>query len=357
MQAGLQQGANLLNPTQAGRVESFHKTIELERAWFEYSHSDLINFRVGRFITPAGIWNVDHGSPIITTVAQPNQTSFFPIFPERQQGVMLNGTMFVGDHDLAYSGYVSTGRFQDGVGDAIETRQDLELDQYAVGGNLKFRMDILDGVSFGASGMKGTVNKNEPKVSFRSMSAADAIAIASGTQDFDLSDAMTTYNAITNLDELVGGVDMKLESDGFTFQGEYNYRFVTNNRKTVFNGATVASPGDYTEYTAFYGLISYRIPLTPMLAVTPYSLFEQIKWSNVENTNLTIGLFPMEGWNTYMLGLNWSLGSNFIIKTEFQYGELLTRNPKDSNPALIDWTMEQGDLDVATFSTQFSMAF
>jgi len=99
------------------------------------------------------------------------------------------------------------------------------------------------------------------------------------------------------------------------------------------------------------------MPLTETIAVSPYGLFEQILWERPENTDTGLGLFPMEGWNTYLVGLNWSIGSNYKIKNELAYGEILTKNPKDNNSGLIDYSVKQGDMDVYTFSTQFSMAF
>lgn len=362
-------GGGLDGGDKSYQDSEFHHAMILERAWFEYAINDAVNFRVGRFITPAGIWNVDHGSPIITTVSQPNQTSFFPIFPERQQGVMLFGTTFLGDHDLSYNAYVSTGRFQDGVGGPVEFDQDLDFEDYAVGGHVGLRLDYLDGVNIGASGMKGSVRREEKFTSVRAISGAEQVGIANGQITPD--GTWATHYRFTPAEynrEMVGGLDLKVEADGLTVQGEVNYRYVENMLENAFQ-----SGGGYTDYLGFYGLVSYFIPMTPKYGVTPYALFEQITWNEPQNTvrrpatfdtsfdperpSGGLASFPINGWNTYMIGLNWSLGSNYRIKTEVTYGQLLVQDPSELDPRLPPLPYEQGDLDVTTFSTQFTMAF
>lgn len=353
--AGLRAGvgAGLDQGDKDYKNSTFHKSIDLERAWFQYAINDAVNFRVGRFITPAGIWNVDHGSPIITTVGQPNQTSFFPIFPEKQQGVMAHGTMFVGDHDLNYNAYVSTGRFQDGVGGAEEFDQDLDLEDYALGGHIGLRLDMLDGINIGASGMKGSVRSENKYTYVKSISADEQVDIANGQLTPD-GTWTTNYKFVpgTYYREMIGGLDLKVEMDGLTVQGEVNYRYIENLLANDFQAG-----GGYTDYLGYYGLISYQIPIAGTFSVTPYALFEQITWNEPQNTSPGLASFPISGWNTIMGGLNWSLASNYKIKTEFTYGQLLVQDPSELGTGLPPLAYEQGDLDLYTFSTQFTMAF
>lgn len=356
---GIQANAKLQNTEYRNR--SFHKGIDLERAWMEYSLSDAVNFRFGQFITPAGIWNVDHGSPIITTVSQPNQTSFFPIFPERQQGVMALGTVFVGDHDLTYNAYVSTGRMQpspDGVG-AVDADQDLGFDDFAAGGHVRMNFDMLDGIRVGASGMMGTIRDDERTRYVRQFTNEEQMGLLSGTFEPSQKD-FVNFSIIpqTYQKEYIGGLDFKLDHEGLTLQGEVNYRYLVNQIRSDF-----ALPGAYTEYLGYYGLVSYLVRMNDTYSVTPYGLFEQITWDQPQNTARGLANFPIDGWNSYMAGLNFGLGSNLRFKIEYVYGQLLVKNPKswakpiNNAEPLQDLDYEQGDLDLHTVNAQFTMAF
>ncbi|MBD3241240.1 MAG: hypothetical protein GF331_11690, partial [Chitinivibrionales bacterium] len=71
--------------------------LSIERAWLEVMFNQYCNLRIGKYITPVGIWNVDHGSPAITTVQAPYMFSYLPLFPTSQLGFMVRGTAFLGD--------------------------------------------------------------------------------------------------------------------------------------------------------------------------------------------------------------------------------------------------------------------
>jgi len=74
----------------------------------------------------SGIWNVDHGSPVVLTVSQPYQTKVTPIFPESQMGLMSYGMMYLGDHDLSYNAWISNGR--SGASQAVSSSFERSID-------------------------------------------------------------------------------------------------------------------------------------------------------------------------------------------------------------------------------------
>jgi len=80
--------------------------------WVNYSSSDAFNIRIGRFITPQGIINIEH---FPATLLDPEQPQFLrpfsgdTIFPNFSTGVQLHGSTFLGgDRKLQYYLYASS---------------------------------------------------------------------------------------------------------------------------------------------------------------------------------------------------------------------------------------------------------
>ena len=70
-------------------------SLEIERAWAEYGINDWLVLRAGLWLTPYGIWNVDHGSPVIIPVLRPYVIGE-QVIPERQVGVQAYGSTYFG---------------------------------------------------------------------------------------------------------------------------------------------------------------------------------------------------------------------------------------------------------------------
>lgn len=116
--------------------------IAIQRAHLDYRLTDHISLRAGHWLTPYGIWNVDHGSPTVIGVRRPfviNQA----LFPESQVGLQAIGTTSIGSTDLTWNATLSNGR----VGEVT----DHDLDK-AVGGRLELAFPMLDELRVGASG-------------------------------------------------------------------------------------------------------------------------------------------------------------------------------------------------------------
>jgi hypothetical protein len=83
--------------------------VVLERAWIEWNEQQAFKLRVGNWFTPFGIWNADHGTPTLISIALP-QFITQRWMPIRQTGVMAYGNTFVGEWELGYALTFSNGR-------------------------------------------------------------------------------------------------------------------------------------------------------------------------------------------------------------------------------------------------------
>ncbi len=85
-------------------------SVVIERAWVEYRPLDWLSVRAGQWLTPYGIWNVDHGSPTIIPVSRPFVISY-ALLPEHQTGLRLEGTSSLTDDlSLTYVLGLANGR-------------------------------------------------------------------------------------------------------------------------------------------------------------------------------------------------------------------------------------------------------
>lgn len=83
--------------------------IIIERAQAEWKAADHFRVMVGQFLSPVGIWYVDHGTPTLISLSLPFFVSN-QIVPLRQTGIQLLGDLVLGNVELGYRAYVSNGR-------------------------------------------------------------------------------------------------------------------------------------------------------------------------------------------------------------------------------------------------------
>jgi len=86
---------------QGGHNQSNDVQLDLERLYLDYSFSDQLKLRGGRFLTPIGRWNQLHASPLVWTTSRPLATT--ELFPLAMNGMMAQGTSPMGEGALEYS--------------------------------------------------------------------------------------------------------------------------------------------------------------------------------------------------------------------------------------------------------------
>ena len=83
--------------------------IVLEQGWIQGTASDLFSVRLGYFLTPFGIWSIDHGTPTLIALSRPQFTRGRS-FPDHQLGLQLLGQVMDGPWTYGWVGYVSNGK-------------------------------------------------------------------------------------------------------------------------------------------------------------------------------------------------------------------------------------------------------
>jgi hypothetical protein len=224
--------------------------IILQRVHLDYGYGGFFNVRVGQFLTPYGIWNVDHGSPTVIPIFKP-----YPIgnayLPERQVGVELYGTYLIKNTTLGYHLTLSNGR-----GD-IETT-DFDKNK-ALGGRLFVANDSVGSLKVGVSAYGGRATQ------------AVNISATPSAQGLDIK-----LSSANQFDEFAVAADLLWEWKNLRIQGEgivTQVRYTKEGRRvrTSMLGAPVGLVADHVAY-AWYGLIGYRLP---WLSIMPFFLVDQ----------------------------------------------------------------------------------
>jgi hypothetical protein len=217
----------------------------IERAWIEYSANELLTIRAGEWLTPVGIWNVDHGSPTIIPAFRPYISSA-ALFPEHQTGIELYGSRLFGETTLGYHLTISNGR------GTADTYLDLDKNK-ALGWRAYANFVPLGSLTLGASGYAGRSTNGGAKL------AGMGIAI----------DVQQQY------DELAFAADLLWKWEGLHLQSEWflqQVRFTPEGRyKPDVPGAQGLIP-DYQRFGG-YVLLGYRLP---WLTLMPFVQFEYV---------------------------------------------------------------------------------
>ncbi len=272
--------------------------ISMERLQATYVLNDYLGVTVGHFLTPYGIWNVDHGSPVILMVHAPVFQSV-ALMPTKQLGVQLFGKVYLAKNlNLDYAGTVSNGR---GPADSVT---DLDEDKgLGLRWHLNYEIDDLS-ISLGQYGYTGK---------FTDISKA----IYTGPGTGDISSVTTIKQQYR---ERILASDILIKFFGVRLQGELVYSEVkyavpTAINPSNFNGnPAVASQYATANYNSwgYYGLLAYELPeklTTPKVRVTPYVYYERFV---LNDTIVNSGSN-----RTYCAGINIKPYRSLVMKLEY----------------------------------------
>src|SRR5690606_945416 len=145
---------------------------------------------------PYGIWNVDHGSPVIIGVRRPYVVGE-ALIPERQTGIQIYGSQLLGMVEIGYHLGLSNGR------GPLDSFQDLDKNK-AVTGRLFFNVDSeLGDITLGGTVYRGRFTDRFSRT------------VLNTTGETDIEHVPTE-----RYEELGLAADLRWVHEGLTIQGE-----------------------------------------------------------------------------------------------------------------------------------------
>ncbi|HWZ48669.1 MAG TPA: hypothetical protein VNX00_10685 [Herbaspirillum sp.] len=97
---------DLLSADEQSEADN-HRYLSIERLYFEYSFSDALTLRAGKYLTPIGHWNQLHADPLVWTTSRPLITT--QLFPDNATGAMALGNIRIFGRQADYTLYTSVG--------------------------------------------------------------------------------------------------------------------------------------------------------------------------------------------------------------------------------------------------------
>lgn len=260
--------------------------IEIERSYIEYQAHSALTIRAGLLLTPYGVWNVDHGSPVIVPVRRPYIIGE-ELFPEHQTGFELYGSVDFDAGTLGYNLTLSNGR------GPLDTMLDLDENK-AVTSRIYFATRAVGDLQVGVSSYYGTYTDSRKRVNL-------------GTGNLE-------WFNYTQYDELGLAADLRWKIGGLLVQAEFiaqqiAYTPGARPQSGAFGSAPGALTPDHTRYGA-YGLVGYSIGRTNIMP------FVQIDYYNAGYAAALVG---SSDYVSYAGGVNWRVIPAVVLKLSGGY--------------------------------------
>lgn len=297
----------VLNPITA--EELVLGGVLIERVHLTYSPFEWLNILAGRYLTPYGIWNIDHGSPVVIPVRVPYiQTS--RMVPLAQTGLQVYGRFFAATTlFFDYAVTLSNGR------GPIDQLFDLDENK---GAGLRLRLTHQKKpfrISLGGYGYYGTYTDSKKTVVLE----MNPDGTVRQDVDYPLGARVTVTESYK---EYVVATDLLVELYGLKLQAEYIHRYINFTTPGIIppedlidvigiNTETVYK-GNF-EGNGVYALLAWQLPLSEwqeMVLITPYLMYERGDPNDTDPGYLL---------DIIQAGLNVKPSSFVTLKAEYAY--------------------------------------
>jgi hypothetical protein len=287
------------DPSDVQRPQNWSGII-VERVHAEYDVASYLTLRAGQFLTPYGIWNVDHGTPTLIPIRRPYIIGE-ALFPERQVGVEAFGRLYHEDYRLEYHLTLSNGRGP--------TEQIGDLDTHkAVGGRMELQWRRSFEIRLGGSFYLGRATDR-------------------AVPTLDLATFKSSAPLVSSYNELSSGLDLQIDVNAFVLRAE----LLQSSRTYRSNGRPLTE--DKTDFLpdnrrwGYYALVGYRLPFW---GIMPFFMFQEYTFPETQGYEYLGGIQSFQG------GLNIQIDPTLILKIEYDYADL------PGSPSFIDDNPYQG---------------
>lgn len=293
--------------TNNERTAYYYGSFSIERVHLTYSPNDTFNILLGRYLTPYGIWNIDHGAPVVLSIYVPYM-QLSRVVPLSQTGVQIFGRLFPSEQ--VYFDYAVT--LSNGRG-PTESVIDLNENK-GLGLRLQLTLNLKDlHVSLGTYGYYDKVTVDKKVIGLKGLSP--------GGDDKD-SDLWVESKDVEVYREYILASNFKVEYLGLLLQVEYVISYTDYEVPGLLEPTQLAVKGQnpmevlYTpNYIAQggYAMLGYTLPLEELLGavkVTPYVRYETF------STNDTV---PMGDMSLILGGVNVRPTAYLVLKAEYTY--------------------------------------
>lgn len=275
-------------------------SVLIERVYLQYMPTSYLTLRAGQWLTPYGIWNVDHGSPTIIPVVRPFTISF-ALMPERQTGIQAELTHDLAD-DLRIAAILGLSNGQG----PVDEYADLDSNK-AVVARVQATWRTKGTLQIGTTAYYGRYTDLSQSTELNGVGAR---VVDHVQQQFD---------------ELAIGADVLYKLGGFHLQAE----FISNQRRYTDDGRPMRNAVEYWPDLArfgTYGVVGYRFD---WLGLMPFVMGEYFEIPN----NFEPGRAPDDDAVIHLMsGLNARPTANVTLKLQGQVA--ISANELPSGSAL-----------------------